>query len=265
MVGSLRAPLGIAAPRTEPCRAQQGAGDGADRDPYWTHKTGTKSLQSFLWKQRAALAARDILVPNKHCGHHNLVWHLWGWPRFGTIDTLLAELAAKRPRRAILSSEWFSLLLQKPAALARFEDALTGAWHSLEYVVVLRRADDYAQSLYPQLVPQLVSHGLTGSFRRFALEVLLKGRFVLHNERIFRFDHAAVVRDWRARAQGPLTVIGYDAAAAAQAPRRKSAPIPPLDRRVAAWLLRRRFPPRRIDALAGADDLDAGRAVLPRP
>ena len=55
------------------------------------------------------------------------------------------------------------------------------------------------------------------------------------------------------------------AAAAAQAPRRKSAPIPPLDRRVAAWLLRRRFPPRRIDALAGADDLDAGRAVLPRP
>lgn len=241
------------------------------------HKTGTTSIQAFLRGHAGALADAGIRVPttgvlDQRSGHHNIGWGLRGDPRYdpacGALDDLVAELAGSPAAAAVISSEDFEYLANRPAALSRLDRTLVGAGHEPRYIFFVRRADTYALSLYAELR----DHGLTIPFCDFAAEVLRTGKFVMRGDWSFHFDAGAFARKWRQAARGPLEVHSYDAAIAGEgvvptflsligAPdgvvragrdaevlnTRKPADIPAVDRVIGGWRLRRRFAARTAE------------------
>ena len=235
------------------------------------HKTGTTSIQAFLRGHADALAEGGICVPtagviDRRSGHHNIGWGLRGDPRYdparGALDDLVTELAGSPAAAAVISSEDFEYLADRPAALSRLDRTLVGAGHEPRYILFVRRADTYALSLYAELR----HHGLAIPFRDFAAEVLRTGKFVMRGDWSFHFDAGAFARKWRRAARGPLEVHSYDAAVAGEGVvptflsligspgglvragrdaevlnTRKPADIPAVDRVVGGWFLRRRF------------------------
>ncbi|MDN3522086.1 hypothetical protein [Halomonas ramblicola] len=236
-----------------------------------SHKTGTTSIQVFIRENEDALKTAGIFIPqsgtlNKKSGHHNIGWEMRNDPRFkperGTISDLVEELAQRSESTAVLSSEDFEYFVDRPDALTRFEDILVSNGHDLVYIYFFRRADIYAVSLYAELL----KHGLDYSFRKFALEALLKEKVVIKNDWVFYFNCRAFIKKWRKHSRGTITTISYDHAVGGdgvlpsffsfiEAPAeliqlsksaevknvRKPADVSRIERAIFGWLLRRRF------------------------
>ncbi len=182
-----------------------------------THKTGTTSIQAFLRENADALRQSGLYVPTTGTtgpisGHHNIGWQVRNDPRFkrsqGTLDDLLSELDRSASQRAVISSEDLEYLVQFPRRLEGLEDALLGAgWHPL-YVVFFRRPDEYALSLYGELL----KHGLSIGFERFVSQILGDGCFTMRGDWCFHFDYEDFARKWRHAARGELRILSYDRA-----------------------------------------------------
>lgn len=184
------------------------------------HKTGTTSIQAFLREHASDFAAAGIYVPtvgtldDPKSGHHNVGWGLRGDPRFdpakGSLHDLLRELQHARSDSAVISSEDFEYLVDRPADLIRMEKEFRAAGHSVRYIIFVRRPLTYAPSLYVELL----QHGLTGSYLEFIRDIVKRGKFVLHGDWCFYFDAPAFIRKWREAAAGPLVVESYEEAVA---------------------------------------------------
>jgi hypothetical protein len=193
-----------------------------------THKTGTTSLQSWLRRNSRELAASGLLVPSAgtlcdSSGHHNLAFQLGGDSRYdpslGGLDELVEELRlASRspgPRRAVLSSEDFFCLVEKPDGLRRLEQALRADGHRLTWLVFLRRVDDYSESLYTTLWGCGVRPRL--GYPGFVLSILARGKYAQTQRfggSVHYFDYAAFSRRWRQLSASPLLLFDYDQAVA---------------------------------------------------
>jgi hypothetical protein len=236
-----------------------------------THKTGTTSIQAYLSKHAALLLRRGLYVPAigsvwEHSGHHNVAWGLRDDPRFkpelGGFNELLLALRAASVDRAVISAEDLEYLVQYPDRLRQFETQLREAGWQPSYIVFFRRPDHYARSLYCELAG---GHGLTLGFSTFISHILRDGFFTMWGDWCFYFDYSEFLRRWREAATGPLQAISYDRAvkhpgliqaflealgvpasglpvATERFNTRAPVPIPPLQRHLGAYRLRRRFP-----------------------
>lgn len=147
-----------------------------------THKTGTSALQTFLYRQSEALAAKSVhyLRAGQGAGraHHALAWAVRGYKgaQMSVWDEVRAELAASRAQINVISSEamWFA---NPEAVRAQLEGA-----GETRIVVYLRRQDKYLQSLYKQAV----ASGRKADFRSW-----------LESHRN-RGDYLTVLRAWAA-------------------------------------------------------------------
>lgn len=123
-----------------------------------THKTGTSAIQAALYTDRERLAACGILYPETgrpekrtgaHTGHHELAWCLTGklgYTDFSLWRDLLAEVRAKDPRVAVLSSEYFWLL--DTANIERIAGHLE--CYSVSILLYLRNQFTFMVSLHGQ-------------------------------------------------------------------------------------------------------------------
>ncbi|MCP9786472.1 hypothetical protein [Cyanobium sp. N5-Cardenillas] len=191
-----------------------------------THKTGTTSLQACLRSCASELAAAGILVPSagtlcETSGHHNLAFQLAGDTRYdsalGGLNELLEELRfadrSLRSRRAVISSEDFFCLVEKPEGLDRLETALRREGHSVTWVMFLRRVDDYSESLYTTLWGCGVRPRF--GYPGFVLSILAKGKYSQTQRfggSVHYFDFAAFARRWRHLSTSRLLLRDYDQA-----------------------------------------------------
>ncbi len=191
-----------------------------------THKTGTTSIQSFLRKNSQRLQAADIYVPvaatfEETSGHHNLAFELLGDSRYdptrGGLQELIEELAQQHTSKAVVSAEDLEYLVNQPGLLARLEDALLASGHTISYLMFVRRADQYAESLFATLRGCGVRPWL--GFFGYTLQILLKGRYQFskpgrHLTYIFDYPHFA--RQWRKIARAPLHIYNFEQAVETQ-------------------------------------------------
>jgi len=187
-----------------------------------THKTGTTSIQSFLRKHSQHLEAADIYVPTtatfeETSGHHNLAFELSGDSRFdplrGGLQELVDELSLQQTSQAVISAEDLGHLVNQPEALARFEEAMLASGHSISYVMFVRRADHYIESLYATLRGCGVRPWL--GFFGYALQIFLTGRYQFRKpgrQLTHILDYPHVYRKWRKVAKAPLHIYSFDRA-----------------------------------------------------
>ncbi|MCP4100974.1 MAG: hypothetical protein GY750_06065 [Lentisphaerae bacterium] len=164
------------------------------------------------------LAREDgVYVPTSgtihtNSGHHNIAWELRGDPRFeyihGDLNDLVKELSAATQSKAVISSEDFEYLVQYPEVIARFEETLIRAGWSPTYIVLFRRQETYALSLYAELQ----KHGMMDSFGVFLSDIRRTGRYVMHKDWCFYFDYTEFARCWREAACGSLRAYNYESA-----------------------------------------------------
>ncbi len=140
------------------------------------HKTGTTAIQYRLAEHRDVLRAHGVLYPASigHSAHHNAAWQLVGDSRFDvagtTMEALLAEIQ-ECDGNAVISSEEFETLLDRPDAFLPLSEQLRAGGRSLCIVVCLRDPTSYLESLYLELL----KHGYRRPFAEFSTEARARG------------------------------------------------------------------------------------------
>jgi len=167
------------------------------------HKTGTTAVQYFLYRLTDKLRVAGVLYPATGrpdfvtCGHHNIAWQLAGDPRFdaahGTLDQLAAEIAAF-PGDAVLSSEDFASVLDRPERLAPLLRHPALAGHAITLLLTLRDQVSYFEALYVELL----RHGVVLPAALVAERAMADG-VLRTGPRAYPFDfaalHAALLRN----------------------------------------------------------------------
>jgi hypothetical protein len=129
-----------------------------------THKTGTTSVQAFLAMNQTALASAGVYVARTgrpwrrwgthNIGNHNVAWNVGNLPNFrpdeGTFEELLAELAACSAPSAVVTSEDFEWLHDKPETFAKMTAQLLDIGFETTVLVHLRAQPEYIQALYTE-------------------------------------------------------------------------------------------------------------------
>ncbi|MCT0206973.1 hypothetical protein [Synechococcus sp. CS-1332] len=192
-----------------------------------THKTGTTSLQAFLYEHSAEMVAAGIYVPvsgtvneasGKTAVHHNLAFELMGDSRYdqarGGLNEMVAELRDSNTHAAIISSEELSYLVENPEGLHLLEHTLYEERHSISWLMFCRRVDDYSESLYGLLMGCGIRPSL--GYAGFVLKILLNGKYTQNRKfcrTVHYFDFADFACRWRSLSSSPLHLLDYDRAA----------------------------------------------------
>ncbi|HEV2738838.1 MAG TPA: hypothetical protein VGU66_09690 [Candidatus Elarobacter sp.] len=189
--------------------AQGAANSGSCFIHVGVHKTGTTAIQRFLAGNPEALGLAGLYYPRAGRrsadlpGHHNIASELRHSPRFdvsaGTLADAVGEIARVRPPHACLSSEKFASLHERERALISLRDAVAAIGYHPRIVVYVRAQEDYAESLYAELV----KHGSTRSVWSFIGEIVERGA-VAEGGTSFCFEYGQLIEDF-------ANVFGRDA------------------------------------------------------
>lgn len=148
-----------------------------------------------------ALRAKGVAVPRRAFdedfmlgGHVNIARELSGDvlynPRFGTLEDVLWHLRASQTHAALLTSELFEFLAEKPDAIARLGTALADEGYQVKVLVYLRARDRYIESLYSQLL----RHGFDCPFDEYLSYILQHGRYDSTDGFLsFQFEYAHIL------------------------------------------------------------------------
>ncbi len=121
-------------------------------------------------------------------GHHNIAWQISGDRRFnrkaGDIDTLLSEIA-NHEGDVILSSEDFESSMGHRPHWEQFINQARRLSRRVVFIVYLRSALDYIQSLYREML----RHGFGDAFERYVENALAVGKIRIEDWE-FYFDYA---------------------------------------------------------------------------
>ncbi len=165
-----------------------------------THKTGTKTIQSFLAANRQALMPAGVYVPlaGRHKideeslplsdgrnfvrkfftpGHHVVAWELRAGESSEALLAVAAEIAGAQAPVAVISSEELHPLYRRPRSLATIRDAFAAHGLATFVVVYFRRQDEYAESLYGEYVKA----GFARRFEDYLETILRDGAYVPHD------------------------------------------------------------------------------------
>jgi hypothetical protein len=153
-----------------------------------TYKTGSTYLQQFINRQYAAFERLGIYIPemgrdvNKRAPFHNLAQELIQSPVYraqhGTMADLRADLLARRPEKALISSEVLSTAVlgnnYGETSRAAFHELAEAVGARLHYVVFVRDQPEVINSTFCQGTKQLT---IAKSFERWFPEAMDFDRF----------------------------------------------------------------------------------------
>lgn len=194
-----------------------------------THKTGTTSIQAFLALNRERLSAKGVVLPTAGSDgdpgvatHHKLARELnaTASPTVRTeLDAVGNELRQSSATVACLSSEDFTFLWDKPAALERLRNVILQANFTPRIVVYLRPQVPYLIAIFAENV----RHGYRKAFHEYLDDVLTRGHYVWGDGAGPPFDYdrlldafaavfgrdALIVRRYRAAAPSRSLLISF--------------------------------------------------------
>lgn len=210
-----------------------------------THKTGTKTIQTFLSVNRSPLAEAGIYYPRAarvqfspgafSPGHHAFAWEIAGGEHSAEIRALVAEVAEAPQPLAVVSSEDLSPLYAVPGSFEHIRDIFSQAGIAVVPILYVRRQDEFAQSLYGEyakasfvrpfdaFIAQIIAEGAYHpesaapwiAFEYSLLTTALEGAFGTRRPIVRAFDIGAdplaLVKDFLnvlALLHGPLTLTG---------------------------------------------------------
>ncbi len=146
-----------------------------------THKTGTTLLQNFLQWNSAALGRAGVHFPATGWygavpGQHAVAWELLDGPASGQLEALAGELSGSTVPHAILSSEEFSLLHDRPNGLRALLECIQSAGYSIKILAYVRSQATFAESMFAERI----KHQDVRTFSDFLAGVLDSGSFAAH-------------------------------------------------------------------------------------
>ena len=150
-----------------------------------THKTGTTLLQNFLQWNAAALDRAEIHFPAAGWygavpGQHATAWELLDGDTGEQLQALADELSSTTVRHAVLSSEEFSLLFDRPDGLRTLVECLQAIGYSIKVLAYVRSQATFAESMFAERI----KHSDVRTFSDFLDGVLDSGSFVAHERRV---------------------------------------------------------------------------------
>lgn len=121
-----------------------------------THKTGTTSVQSFLYQNRNVLKEKSIFYPaiienETDAGHHSIAATIAKNNNYDSlkkepqIENLLQQIKSSNYETTILSSEIFSTI--SPSLVKK-----VFAEFDCKVICFLRRQDEFIESMYRELI-----------------------------------------------------------------------------------------------------------------
>lgn len=124
------------------------------------HKTGTTSIQNFLFSNGSLLKKNNYLyplvgIPPGNMAHHNFAWELSRDNRFKKFNGTIAQLKEKIKlidQDIILSSEGFETILDNVNKLEFLKTTFEDIDYHVTFVIFLRNPIDYLISCYLQLL-----------------------------------------------------------------------------------------------------------------
>lgn len=178
------------------------------------HKTGSTHLQRSFVQHADGLGAADILFPETgFTDHHNIATktaatpgHMGLIPAIRTSNdavrqALEAEVRASGKKTVVISCEnlCFPYATQEEReSRVALADAFFSAFPNRQIVSVIRRPDQYIESMYKERVVN-PGAGETRNILEFVNE---------HRETLL--DHAAMLTPWAAFADGNVRLLNYD-------------------------------------------------------
>lgn len=188
------------------------------------HKTGTSSIQRFLYENRRALDESGYYVPAagmispEYPAHHNLAWELSGDGRFnaafGTCGELYDELEKSAGNKVVIvSSEDFVTLSRDVVKLKDFSGHLYSMGYTVEIILYVRARIDCAVSLFKEL-KRNKTHFLPGEELRaaeYADSLVDKAAYSIGGW-YFDFDYKRLVENLKSAVEGVghVSVRSYD-------------------------------------------------------
>ena len=124
------------------------------------HKTGTTSIQNFLFSNPSLLKKNNFLypligIPESNRAHHNFGWELSGDERFNKSNGTIEELKEKIKyidQDIILSTESFETILNDVDTLEFLKTTFEDINFQTSFVIFIRNPIDYLISCYLQLL-----------------------------------------------------------------------------------------------------------------
>ena len=124
------------------------------------HKTGTTSIQNFLFSNPSLLKKNNFLypligIPDSNKAHHNFGWELSGDERFNKSNGTIEELKEKIKyidQDIILSTESFETILNDVDKLEFLKTTFEDINFQTSFVIFIRNPIDYLISCYLQLL-----------------------------------------------------------------------------------------------------------------
>ncbi len=135
------------------------------------HKTGTTAIQNICTNHRSLLQSQGVLYPETddiEIGHHNLAWEITGDSRFrpeAITRRKLRDQVVAFEGNVVVSSEDFESVLHCTDRLVPFVRHLAETGKNVRLVVYLRNQQEYAESLYLELL----KHGYAEPFATFSV------------------------------------------------------------------------------------------------
>ncbi len=142
-------------------------------------------MQNFLQWNAATLAEAGLHFPSVGWygvvpGQHAVAWELLDNASHAETHRLLGDLASNDAPNAILSSEEFSLLFERPSALQALVNGIQARGYLVKVLVYLRAQPAFAESMYAERV----KHGNVRLFSEFIDGILQNGSFDASGRRV---------------------------------------------------------------------------------
>lgn len=173
-----------------------------------THKTASTALQLFLHENSGVLRAAGIHLsevgrPLGMAGNHEIAWALAKSGESELLEPLLKDIAGSGCRTAIITSEEFSLLHSRPAALKSLAEGIASIGFRPIVLGYFRAQAEFAESVYVERVKS----GRVGPLDEYVSTILETGRYRWEASITdLRFDYAELLSPF-VQAFGPANIV----------------------------------------------------------
>lgn len=177
-----------------------------------THKTGSTSLQYFLWENRSVLEMCGLTLPKTLWlsgapGHH-IIPAATGVgsidPQLGTLDDLMAEIAAANTD-VLLSTESYWTILPWAAGMRDLQAKIEDAGCRVEYVVYLRDQSQVLASWYSEIA----KIGNVEGFDGYVAQIIESGTWISRSGAKSDFEYDRFLSCFQAVTERPIHVRSF--------------------------------------------------------
>ncbi len=188
------------------------------------HKTGSTSIQHFLYKNKHIFLKNNIYIPKGRnpfdytTNHSNIAWEIYNKENFDKknkkqsyFKKFITEIKKKK-KNILISSENFSFLIHSPQKLKNFTKILKKNKFMPIFICYIRNDSTYAYSLYSELRKNRKKLKLENVFT-YTYQILNNGYYKTNvsywGTWVFYFNYKKFISLWKNYSRCKISVIDY--------------------------------------------------------